>query len=61
MLGRDLLKISKVSFITKDGEELEENQLPNEEYQAFCNEFEEARLQHKIKWPEFDERYAKEK
>lgn len=49
MLGRDSLKISKVSFITKDGEELEENQLPNEEYKAFCNEFEEARLQHKIK------------
>lgn len=61
MLGRDSLKISKVSFITKDGEELEEKQLPNEEYQAFCNEFEEARLQYKIKWPEFDERYTKEK
>jgi hypothetical protein len=53
------LKVVKVTFVTKDNQELGREQLSDHQYQDFCNEVEKSRLKYKIVWPEFDERYNK--
>lgn len=53
----DSLRIIKTTYITREGKILEENDLSQEELQMFRNEFEIARIRHKVRWREFDERY----
>lgn len=53
------LNLKKVSFITCEGNELTRKHITEDQYQTFCNEFEAARLENKINWPEMDERYKK--
>lgn len=58
---KDSLKLLKTVFVTDDGKEFNKEQLTDEEYQYFCDEFEKSRIKHKVNWPELDDRYKRKK
>ncbi|MDW8802638.1 hypothetical protein P8V03_15935 [Clostridium sp. A1-XYC3] len=55
------MKLLKTVFVTDDGKEFNKEQLTDEEYQYFCDEFEKSRIKHKVNWPELDDRYKRKK
>lgn len=58
-MAKEELRLIKVAFITKNGEELEKNQLTDEQYKVFCDKFERDRIKNGVIWPDIDEKYNK--
>lgn len=59
MKSEGQLRVIKVSFSLKEGQEIDRQELTEDQYERFCNDFELSRLRFNVKWPEFDGRYVK--
>lgn len=58
-MAKEELRLIKVVFITKNGEEIEKSRLTDEEYKVFCDKFEMDRIKSGVIWPDIDEKYNK--
>lgn len=59
MKAESQLRVIRVSFSPKEGQELDRQELTEDQYESFCNDFELSRLRFNVQWPEFDKRYVK--